>query len=68
MICTSPLCDAEEILNSVRSFRVEFPHAEGSAFARLDSMNQHNLHYHNQTEISLEEISDTALQYWHVLG
>ena len=59
---------AEEFLNSARSFRVEFPHAEGSAFARLDSTNQHNLHYHNQTEISLEEISDTALQYWHVLS
>ena len=58
----------EEILNSARSFRVEFPHAEGTAFARLDSTNQHNLHYHNQTEISLEEISDTTLQYWHVLG
>ena len=52
---------AKEILNSVRPFRVEFPHAEGPAFARLDSTNQHNLHYHNQTEISLEEIPDTAL-------
>ena len=60
--------DAEEVLNSSRSFRVEFPHVEGSAFARLDSTNQHNLHYHIQIEISLEEISDTALQYWHVLG
>ena len=59
---------AEEMLNSVRSFRVEFPHAEGPAFARLYSTNQHNLHYHNQVEISLEEISDRALQYWHVLG
>ena len=59
---------AEEILNSTPSFRVEFPHTEGSVFARLDSTNQHNLHYHNQTEVSLEEISDTALQYWHVLG
>ena len=59
---------AEEILNSAWSFRVEFPHMEGSAFARLDSTNQHNLHYHNQIEISLEEISDTALQYGHVLG
>ena len=59
---------AEEILNSARSFWVEFPHAEGPAFARLDSTNQHDSHYHNQTEISLEEISDTALQYWHVLG
>ena len=55
--------NAEEMLNSARSFRVEFPHVEGPAFARLDSANQHNLHYHNQTEISLEEISDTALQY-----
>ena len=59
---------AEEMLNSTWSFRVEFPHAEGPAFARLDSTNQHNLHYHNQTEISLEEISDMALQYWNVLG
>ena len=59
---------AEEVLNSSRSFRVDFPQAEGPAFARFDSTNQHNLHYHNQTEISLEEISDTALQYWHVLG
>ena len=37
----------EEILNSAQSFRVEFPHAEGPAFARLDSINQHNLHHHN---------------------
>ena len=37
---------AEEVLNSSRSFRVEFPHTEGPAFARLDSTNQHNLHYH----------------------
>ena len=59
---------AEQILNSAQSFRVEYPHAEGPAFARMDSTNQHNLHYHNQTEISLEEISDAALQYWHVLG
>ena len=59
---------AEEILNSARSFWVEFPQAEGPAFARLDSMNQHDLHYHNQTKISLEEISDAALQYGHVLG
>ena len=59
---------AEGILNSAWSFWLEFPHAEGLAFKRLDSTNQHDLHYHNQTEISLEEISDTALQYWHVLG
>ena len=52
---------AKEMLNSARSFQVEFPHAEGPAFARLDLTNQHNLHYHNQIEISLEEISDTAL-------
>ena len=30
---------AEEMLNSSWSFRVEFPHAEGPTFARLDSMN-----------------------------
>ena len=59
---------AEEILNSARSFWVEFPHAEGPAFARLDSTNQHNLHYHNQIKISLEEILNAALQYGHVLG
>ena len=59
---------AEEMLNSAWSSRVEFPSTEGSAFARLDSTNQYNLHYHNQTKIPLEEISDTALQYWHVLG
>ena len=59
---------AEEILNSARSFWVELPHAEGPAFARLDSTNQHDLHYHNQTKISLEEISDAALQYGHILG
>ena len=34
---------AEEILNSVWSFWVEFPHAEGPVFARLDSTNQHDL-------------------------
>ena len=30
---------AEEMLNSAWSFRVEFPHAEGPTFARLDSTN-----------------------------
>ena len=30
---------AEEVLNSSRSFRVEFPHTEGSTFARMDSTN-----------------------------
>ena len=30
---------AEEVLNSSRSFRVEFPHTVGSTFARRDSMN-----------------------------
>ena len=59
---------AEEVLNSSRSFRVEFPHAEGPTFARLDSTNQHDLHHHNQTEISFEEILNAALQYRHVLG
>ena len=59
---------AKEMLNSAWPFWVEFPHMERSAFERLDSTNQHNLHYHNQAEISLEEISDMALQYWHVLG
>ena len=33
---------AEEILNSARTFRVEFPHAEGPVFARLDSTTQHD--------------------------
>ena len=59
---------AEEILNSAWSFWVELPHAEGPAFARLDSTNQHDLHHHNQTEISFEEILNAALQYMHVLG
>ena len=62
------VCQAEEILNSAWSFRVELPHEEGPAFARLDSTNQHDLHYHNQSKISLEEISDAALQYGHILG
>ena len=30
---------AEEVLNSSRSIRVEFPHMEESTFARMDSMN-----------------------------
>ena len=59
---------AEEILNSARSFWVELPHAKRLAFAWLDSSNQHDLHYHNQTEISFEEILNAALQYRHVLG
>ena len=59
---------AEEVLDSSRSLRIEFPHTKGLTFARLDSTIWHNLHYHNQTEISLKKISDTALQYWHVLG
>ena len=59
---------ADEILNSARSFWVEFPQAEGPVFARLDSTNQHELHHHNQTEISFEEILNAALQYRHILG
>ena len=59
---------AEEILNSAQPFWVELPHAEGPAFARLDSMNQHDLRHRNQTEISFEEILNAALQYRHVLG
>ena len=30
---------AKDVLNSSRSFRVEFPQTEGSTFARLDSKN-----------------------------
>ena len=30
---------AEEVLDSLWSLRVELPHAEGTAFARLDSTN-----------------------------
>ena len=59
---------AEEILNGARSFWLEFPQAEGPAFAWLDSSNQHDLHHRNQTEISFEEILNAALQYRHVLG
>ena len=59
---------AEETLNGTRSFWVELPQAKGPAFARLDLTNQHNLYYRNQIKISLEEISDAALQYRHVLG
>ena len=58
---------AKETLNGTRSLWVELPQAKGPAFARLDLMNQHNLYYHNQIKISLEEISDVALQYMHVL-
>ena len=59
---------AKEILNSARSFWVEFPQAEGPAFARLDLTNQQDLHYHNQAKLSHEEIPDAALQYGHILG
>ena len=59
---------AEEILDSAWPFWVELPHAEGPAFARLDSTNQHDLRHHNQTKISFEEILDAALQYRHILG
>ena len=59
---------AEEMLNSARSFRVEFPDAEGLAFARLALTNQHNLHYLDKTDIPLEEISDVALQCQHVIN
>ena len=30
---------AKEVLNSLQSFQVEFPHAKGPTFARLDSTN-----------------------------
>ena len=59
---------AEETLNGTRSFWVELPQVKGPAFARLDLTNQHNLYYHDQIKISLEEISNAALQYRHVLG
>ena len=62
------MCQAEEILNRAQSFWVELPHAEGSAFAWLDSSNQHNLHHHDQIEISFEEILNAALQYRQVLA
>ena len=59
---------AEKILNDTRSLGIELPQAKGLAFARLDLMNQHNLYYRNQTKISIEEISNAALQYRHILG
>ena len=59
---------AEGILNDTRSLGIELPQAKGPAFARLDLMNQHNLYYRNQIEIFIEEISNAALQYRHVLG
>ena len=58
---------AEKILNDTRSLGIELPQAKRPAFARLDLTNQHNLCYRNQTEISIEETSNAALQYWHVL-
>ena len=51
-----------------RSLGIELPQAKRPVFARLDLTNQHNLYYRNQTEISIEEISNAALQYRHVLG
>ena len=68
MTCTSPVRQAEEISNDARSLGIELPQAKGPAFARLDLMNQHNLYYRNQTKISIEEISNAAFQYRHVLG
>ena len=68
MIYTSPHASGRGNSEQRAVLLVELPHAEGPAFAWLDSSNQHDLHYHNQTEISLEEISDAALQYGHVLG
>ena len=59
---------ADEILDDTRSLGIELPQAKGPAFARLDLRNQHNLHYHNQIKISLEEILNAALQYRHVLS
>ena len=59
---------AEEILNDTRSLGIELPQAKGPVFARLDLTNQHNFYYHNQTKISIEEISNAALQYRHILG
>ena len=59
---------AEETLNGMRSLWVELPQVKGPASARLDLTNQHNLYYRNQTKISIEEISNAALQYRHVLG
>ena len=59
---------AEKILNGTRSLRIELPQTKRPAFARLDLTNQHNLYHHNQTKISIKEISNAALQYRHVLG
>ena len=58
---------AKKILNDTRSLGIELPQAKRPAFARLDLTNQHNMYHRNQTEISIEEISNAALQYRHVL-
>ena len=59
---------AKEILNGAQSLGIKLPQVKRLAFARLDLANQHNLCYHNQTEISIKEILNAALQYRHVLG
>ena len=53
---------AEKILNGTRTLRIELPQVKGPTFAGLDLTNQHNLYYRDQAEVSIEEISNAALQ------
>ena len=59
---------AEELLNGLWYFWVEFPHTERTMLAKQDSTNQHHLHYLDKTDIPLKEVSDAALQCQHVVN
>ena len=56
------------MLESLWSFRIKFPQEKGATFAGQYAANQHNLRRYGQIDVSLSEISNTALQQGHVLG
>ena len=56
------------MLESSWSLRIKFPQAEGATFAGQKVPNQHDLRHYSQIDLSLLEVSNTALQQWNVLG
>ena len=55
-------CRTHEVLESLWPLWIEFPQAEGAAFAGQKTPNQHNLHHYDQIDLPLLEVSNPALQ------
>ena len=58
------------MLENSWSLRVKFPQAKGATFAGqgTSTTNQHDLRYFDQSDLSLQEVLNAALQQGHVLG